>query len=133
MEFSSDNKTRSFIHDLMKDFSFKNQSQNLQVTLPSFGVNILPIPELENEDIHYKCPKCFNFPLIEFIDKNEEMVIYSCGCYKKKLVSVKDLFYNGKDITKKYLSFPDNNNLIKNSYLNFKKILKYKILNLIIK
>ena len=96
MESFKDDETKSFLRELPRDLTFRNKS--LQIVEPTFGVNILPIPEQENPDIHYRCPKCFNFPKIEFIDKNEEIIIYTCCCYKNKRVPVKDLFYNGKDI-----------------------------------
>ena len=66
----------------------------------------LPIPKLEDSNIHYRCPKCFNFPLIEFINKNEEIIIYSCACYKGKRIFIQDLF----DKEKKYMSFQSNPN-----------------------
>ena len=112
MESFKDDETKSFLRELPRDLTFRNKS--LQIVEPTFGVNILPIPEQENPDIHYRCPKCFNFPKIEFIDKNEEIIIYTCCCYKNKRVPVKDLFYNGKDISKKFMSFPDSNNILIN-------------------
>ena len=72
----------------------------------SQDLGIPPIPKLEYPNIHYRCPKCFNFPLIEFINKNEEIIIYSCACYKGKRIFIQDLF----DKEKKYMSFQSNPN-----------------------
>ena len=50
------------------------------------------VPENEEEKTHYLCPKCFQFPLIDFISK--EYIYYSCFCKdrEKKLVKIKQLF-----------------------------------------
>lgn len=47
----------------------------------SLHLNIEPIKKLKEPSIHYRCPKCGNFPLIEFI-KNHEDISYSCSCFK---------------------------------------------------
>ena len=84
----------------------------------SFGENIPPIPKLEETFIHYRCPKCFNFPLIEFIDKNEEIIIYTCACYYKKRINIEDLFNKEK----KYMTFLEDKpkTSTKNDILGFK-------------
>ena len=38
------------------------------------------------------CPKCHNFPLIQYI--NEREIYYTCGCIKKKQMKIKELFDN---------------------------------------
>ena len=50
--------------------------------------NISPILKLEDKTIHYRCPRCFNFPKIDFIKDNEEFIriynIYMCLPCKEK-------------------------------------------------
>ena len=50
------------------------------------------LSNLENINIHYLCPKCLNFPFIEFIDEIE--IKYNCGCSDRKehKLKIKDLF-----------------------------------------
>ena len=50
-----------------------------------------PIQKLRNPNIHYRCPKCFNFPIIQFLN-NQESIYYTCACYEKKFINIKDLF-----------------------------------------
>ena len=50
-----------------------------------------PIQKLRNPNIHYRCPKCFNFPIIQFLN-NKESIYYTCACYEKKFINIKDLF-----------------------------------------
>ena len=42
--------------------------------------------------MHYMCPQCHNFPLIQYI--NERDIYYTCGCIKKNQMTIKDLFDN---------------------------------------
>ena len=96
MDSYSYDKSRSLNMDLPSSYYSRNSSK-LELNEPNLSFDELPIPELENSDIHYICPKCFNFPLIEFIDKNEEKIIYSCSCYKKQIINIKDLFNEEKN------------------------------------
>ena len=86
-------------------------SQN-QIGNASFSLfsNIPPIPKLKNNNIHYLCSKCINFPFIEFID--EKRILYTCGCVKKKLILVKDIFKPEKN----YMTFLNNNILSQNDF-----------------
>ena len=68
------------------DFIFtNNQKRDLEI---SFSESY--IPNLINESLHYLCPQCSNFPLIEFIDENK--ILYKCYCFNQILVDIKDLF-----------------------------------------
>ena len=50
------------------------------------------IPKLKDPNIHYRCPKCYYFPYIEFIT-NQEDITYFCDCSKDtKYLSIKELF-----------------------------------------
>ena len=69
----------------------------------SLNYNIPPIPKLDYPNIHYRCPKCYNFPLIEFINENEKIIRYSCACYKNKVIKIEELFQKEKN----YMSFID--------------------------
>ena len=78
------------------------------------GWKVPLIPKLEKYfNAHYLCPKCFQFPLIDFISK--EYIYYKCFCEdrggkdkdrfnEKILVKIKDLF--NKD--NKYMTFLNN-------------------------
>jgi len=78
-----------------------------------FDLNILPIINLKDPSIHYRCPKCENFPFIAF-KKNQEDILYSCACYKEKHLTIKDLF----DPENNYLTFLNKDN--ENQILGFK-------------
>ena len=70
------------------DLKFSNnQIENLEISF-----NESYIPELRKESLHYLCPQCSNFPLIEFI--NITQITYKCYCknQEKRLVNIKDLF-----------------------------------------
>ena len=45
-------------------------------------------------DIHYLCPKCFQFPLIDII--SNEFILYCCKCNgdEKRFIKIKDLVNN---------------------------------------
>ena len=105
MDNFSYNKSRSLHMDLPSSYYSRNFSK-LELNEPNLSFDELPIPKLENSNIHYRCPKCFNFPLIEFIDKNEEIIIYSCACFKARRINIKDLFNKEKN----YMSFKNNIN-----------------------
>ena len=91
---------------------------SLQYEDVAFNINIPPI--LEKQNIHYRCPKCFNFPVIDFIENNEEFVYYTCNCYDKKPIRMEELFKNEKKETT-YMTFSDNNNILSNVLDNIKK------------
>ena len=82
-----------------ESFSFKKfeQIQNDN----SFGLNFNYMPKLTYSNIHYRCPKCYNFPMINIVDR--ENIIYECGCpdRKKKSLKIKDLFNKEN----KYMTF----------------------------
>ena len=85
----------------------------------SLNISIPPIPQLDNPDIHYLCPKCHKFPLIEYIQKGEEYIKYTCCCHKRELVKIDDLF----NIEKKYMTILNNKefkNLGKDKIIGFK-------------
>ena len=105
MDNFSYNKSKSLHMDLPSSYYSRNFSK-LEFNEPNLSFDELPIPKLENSNIHYRCPKCFNFPLIEFIDKNEEIIIYSCACFKARRINIKDLFNKEKN----YMSFQNNIN-----------------------
>lgn len=91
-------------------------------------LSILPIPKLKNPNIHYRCPKCYNFPFIQFL-KNKEDIIYTCACIKNKYLKIRDLFIpENKYIT----SLNDKENM--NQILGFKclviNLIKTKNLNI---
>ena len=44
---------------LSDDISSKSKEDS------SLNLNILPIINLNDPSIHYRCPKCYNFPIIE--------------------------------------------------------------------
>ena len=79
------------------DFKFtNNQIEDLKI---SFSESY--IPRLNNSNLHYLCPQCSNFPLIEFID--ERQIIYKCFCFNQIIVDIKDLF---REETENKLSNP---------------------------
>ena len=76
----------------------------------SLNLNILPIINLKDPCIHYRCPKFYNFPIIEF-KKNQEYISYICACSKDtKYLSIKDLFVPKNE----FLTFLNNRNENKN-------------------
>ena len=91
--------------------TFNSQSEiKLEISTSSLGETFYNIiSKLENINIHYLCPNCLNFPLIEFI--NEYDIKYNCGCLdrKKKDLAIQKLF-NPKE---NYMIFDNINNNIK--------------------
>ena len=84
-----------------------NNSQNPEILFSNNNISIIDKNEMsssfdisiynilnENEYpyMHYMCPKCHNFPLIQYI--NEREIYYTCGCIKKKQMKIKELFDN---------------------------------------
>ena len=84
-----------------------NNSQNPEILFSNNNISIIDEKEMsssldisiynilnENEYpyMHYMCPKCHNFPLIQYI--NEREIYYTCGCIKKKQMKIKELFDN---------------------------------------
>ena len=51
------------------------EPRKLENSTNTFNLDIPPIPKLNNPNIHYRCPKCYNFPLISFL--NEEYISYN--------------------------------------------------------
>ena len=88
---------RSDFSDIDASFS---KLEYLDITLKW---NIPPIQKLRNQNIHYRCPKCYNFPLIQFLN-NQDSIYYTCACYEKKFISIKELFIKEN----KYLTFLDD-------------------------
>ena len=78
----------------------------------SFNLDITGILKDDNNDIHYRCPKCFLFPYIEIINKNE--IQYRCKCTKEEKGGVKIIKI--KDLINKFTNFGDekNKNINKN-------------------
>ena len=72
----------------------------------SFNLDITGILKDDNNDIHYRCPKCFLFPYIEIINKNE--IQYRCKCTKEEKGGVKIIKI--KDLINKFTNFEDENN-----------------------
>ena len=70
MESISYGSRKSFNMDLSSSYYSVNFNK-LESFEPNISLDELPIPKLEDSNIHYRCTKCFNFPLIEFINKNE--------------------------------------------------------------
>ena len=70
MESISYGSRKSFNMDLPSSYYSVNFNK-LESFEPNISLDELSIPKLEDSNIHYRCPKCFNFPLIEFINKNE--------------------------------------------------------------
>ena len=74
--------------------------QRLGDSNKSLGLSLSFIQNSKSPDIHYRCPKCYNFPLIKFL--NKDIISYKCGCIEnKKNVKIKDLFIKEK----KYMTF----------------------------
>ena len=72
-------------------YDLPNYSKNEDLDY-SFNLKIPPIPKLKDPSIHYRCPKCYNFPFIEF-KKNKEDISYFCACSKDtKYLTIKELF-----------------------------------------
>ena len=88
-------KDNSKNQDLSKSESFFgsnfNQTNNStnDINKQSFS-NINPILK-EEDKYHYLCPKCYNFPLIEFF-KSKKYIKFTCSCYNNKKILIKDLF-----------------------------------------
>ena len=124
METFSYDKSRAFTMDLPSSY-YSNNFSKLEYNEPNMSIDELPIPKLDDPNIHYRCPRCFNFPLIDFIDKNEEIIIYSCACFKERRVKIKDLFNKEKN----YLSFHNVNSNSKIEDIIGYKCTKHKSYN----
>lgn len=74
----------------------------------TFKLNIPPILiKSKFPHIHYLCPKCNFFPLINFINKERKTISYICSCEKKnKEIGIIDLFNRDNN----YLLFNDKSN-----------------------
>ena len=40
--------------------------RQLENSISTLNLTISPISRLKHPNIHYRCPKCYNFPLINF-------------------------------------------------------------------
>lgn len=75
------------------DEKVHRSSDNPKFEPKDLGWSLSLIPKLEKYiNTHYLCPKCFHFPLIDFISK--EYIYYKCFCKDrdKILVKIKELF-----------------------------------------
>ena len=89
MKYNSKNKDLSKSESFFgSNFNQTNNSTN-DINKQSFS-NINPILK-EEDKYHYLCPKCYNFPLIEFF-KNKKYIKFTCSCYNNKKILIKDLF-----------------------------------------
>ena len=85
----------------------------------SFNINIPPIPKLKEKNIHHRCSNCLSFPVIDFFEKNEEYISYSCFCFHNKKIKIEELFKKNKENT--FMTFFDDNNISFNNSKNEKK------------
>ena len=104
----------------LEDFSY-NESlsySSIEHNDVSLDISVPPIPQLDDPDYHYLCPKCHNFPLIEFLSEEKEYVKYKCSCTKeqKELVKIDDFFKNKITI----LNNKEFNSLTKDKIIGFK-------------
>ena len=95
-EFSE--SRRSFI-DQLENFN-RPDFINLENSNNSLN-NIQTKLKLKYYYIHYRCPKCYNFPFIEFIDFGS--ILYTCNCFEKKPLKIEELFKENK-----YMTFLNN-------------------------
>ena len=101
MQNINEDSSKFYNHSSYGSLSFSNE-KNFN---SSFHLKMTQIIKLEDPRIHYRCPKCGNFPLIEF-KKNQEDISYSCSCFKDKCIAIKELF----NTENKYLTFINNDN-----------------------
>ena len=74
-------------------------SGNTTFEQKDLGWKVPLIPKLEKDfNTHYLCPKCFQFPLIDFISRDYIHYICFCKDRKKKLVKIKELFNKDNNI-----------------------------------
>ena len=100
-------------YSLDDQLEFKqNQSGYSEISLP---LNLPPIPKLENNYTHYLCPKCYNFPLIKFL--NGIRINYTCACFKRKIIFINDIFKQKENFL---VLMEDNNSLKSPEFLNNK-------------
>ena len=92
-----------YMMDQLDFSSFDASFNKLERLDTSLKWNIPLIPKLRNPNLHYRCPKCHNFPLIQFLS-NQESIFYTCACYEKKFISIKDLFIKEN----KFMTFLDD-------------------------
>ena len=90
----------------------------------SFNTKIPIIPKTKFPYIHYLCPKCFNFPIINFL--TDKFIYYTCKCKKddekydnRRLIKIKDLF-NKENQLMTFIENDISNELNKNPKEKFK-------------
>ena len=93
----------------LSDFSSIEDTtlKTLQYSDISLGPSFSYIPKLTYPNIHYRCPKCYNFPLIQFLDR--ENINYKCACIDKKRMKIKELFKKEANFLT-FLNEPKSNN-----------------------
>ena len=100
----------------IKNLVNKSKEENSDFSSVDLGWKepLIPTRNEKYLNAHYLCPKCFQFPLIDFISK--EYIYYRCFCPDrlKKLVKIKRLF--NKD--EKYMTFSDNTILTNSSLIS---------------
>ena len=98
----------------------------------TLDISTPPIPKLKYPHIHYRCPKCYKFPLIEFVDK--KFVKYLCPCRKENkeekqkylLLEIEKLFIKEN----KYMTFFNDESLSRPSHIEKKdEIIGFKCTN----
>ena len=60
------------------------------------------ISKISDPNIHYRCPKCFNFPKIHFLS-NKESIYYTCFNHENKFLNIEKLFIKEN----KFMTFLD--------------------------
>ena len=116
----------SFSRSKQSFINLMNKSDKGNSNFDSVDLNwkepLIPKRNEKYLNTHYLCPKCFHFPLIDFISK--EYIYYECFCpdSSKKLVKIKRLF--AKD--EKYMTFSDNIILNNSSITSQDKIKGFK-------
>ena len=89
-------KDNSKNKDLSKSESFYSSNINIQTNNSTNDINKQSFSNInsilkEEDKYHYLCPKCYNFPLIEFT-KSKKYIKITCSCYNNKKILIKDLF-----------------------------------------
>ena len=83
------------------DYDFSLYSILINSQKP-FDLDIPPILDTKNNNVHYLCPICHHFPFITF--QNREEICYTCSCRKEK-ITIEKLF----DLKNKYMTLVNNN------------------------
>ena len=106
----------------MKENTSEQNNSTKNVNQPPFNIEIPPKTE-SNFPLHYLCPKCLKFPLINFC-KDKKYIKLTCLCYNNKKVLIKDyldnISINSNSISTTFLS-STNINLDDNKEIICKK------------